>query len=118
MSIKIWTSEISCAYIWNTPLKWIYVWTTKVRPTSVPRLPAEYQEVEYIESSWWQVIETDVTYMLHPFTLEVKYMKQNTDTSDQTLVWQRQIWKYVNIYKNTSLFSTPAYVDKQSLNII
>jgi len=64
------------------------------------RLPAEYQEVEYIESSWWQVIETDVTYMLHPFTLEVKYMKQNTDASDQTLVWQRQIWKYVNIYNN------------------
>ena len=34
MSITVWVSEISCAYIWSTPLKEIYVWTTKVRPTA------------------------------------------------------------------------------------
>ena len=59
-----------------------------------------YQQVEYIESSWTQFIETDVTNLTTPFKVEVKYMKQNTNTSDQCLVWQRQLWKYVNIYNN------------------
>lgn len=73
----------------------IYMWMG-----SPSRLPDWFQEVEYIESSWTQVIETDVTSLTAPFKVEVKYMKQNTSTSDQTLVWQRQIWKYVNIYNN------------------
>lgn len=59
-----------------------------------------YQKVEYIESSWTQFLETDVKSLTAPFKVEVKYMKQNTSTSDQTLVWQRQLWKYVNIYNN------------------
>lgn len=75
----------------------IYLWTNLVRPK---RLPYYFQEVEYIESSGAQVLETDVTILRVPFKVEVKYMKQNTSTSDQTLVWQRQIWKYVNIYNN------------------
>lgn len=64
------------------------------------RLPATYQEVEYIEFYWSQVISTDVNSLIAPFKVEVTYKKENTDTSDQTLVWQRQIWKFVNIYQN------------------
>lgn len=72
------------------------------------RLPAAYQEVEYIEFYWSQVISTDINSLIAPFKVEVAYKKENTDTSDQTLVWQRQIWKFVNIYQNKyeNLWST------------
>ena len=108
----IWTSSnTSIATVSNTWLvtcvtPWVCTitattinWLTATCSTS-PRLPSEYQEVEYIESSWTQFLATDVTYLTAPFRVEVQYMKQNTSTSDQTLVWQRQIWKYVNIYNN------------------
>lgn len=72
----------------------IYMW----RETPTP--PSTYQGVEYIESSGTQVLETDVKTLVAPFTVSVTFMKQNTSTSDQTLVGQRQIWKYVNIYSN------------------
>lgn len=82
-------------FVQKEPKKIVIGW-----PISNPRLPSAYQEVEYIESSWTQFIETDVNSLTAPFKVEVKYMKQNTDTSDQTLVWQRQLWKFVNIYNN------------------
>lgn len=41
MGIKIWNTDISNIILWPS-----------VQPT--PRLPVEYQEVEYIESwNWW-----------------------------------------------------------------
>jgi len=86
MGIQIWTTDISNIFLW---------W-----PVDNPRLPSAYQEVEYLESSWTQFIETDVNNLTAPFKVEVKYMKQNTGTSDQTLVGQRQLWKFVNIYNN------------------
>lgn len=78
--------------VWTEP-KAIKIWDYQL-------LPSTYQEVKYIWFSWNQVLETDVTSLTAPFKVEVKYMKSNGATSDQTLVWQRQMWKFVNIYNN------------------
>ena len=54
--VYIGTSPLKAAYVGTTPVKEIYVWTTKVRPNS--RLPSAYQEVEWIQSSWTQWVNT------------------------------------------------------------
>lgn len=54
--VYIGTSPLKAAYVGTTPVKEIYVGTTKVRPSG--RLPSAYQEVEYIQSSGTQYINT------------------------------------------------------------
>lgn len=78
--------------VWTEP-KAIKIWDYQL-------LPSTYQEVKYIWFSWNQVLETDVNSLTAPFKVEVTYMKSNWATSDQTLVGQRQMWKFVNIYNN------------------
>ena len=65
-------------------------------------LPANYQEVQYLTfsgtASAGQFIRTGITSLTHPFSVRTVYNKTNTESRDQTLVGQRQIGKYVNIY--------------------
>ena len=69
---------------------------------STTLLPEAYQEVEYITfsgtSGAGQFIRTGINTLTHPYSVKTIYNKTNTDNRDQTLVGQRQIGKYVNIY--------------------
>ena len=56
MSIYLWSSEPSKIYVGSSEVSAVYVGTEKVRPSS--RLPSAYQEVEYIQSSGTQYIDT------------------------------------------------------------
>lgn len=59
MSIFAGWTEIKDVYLGDSKLKEVYVWSTMVRPMG--RLPREYQEVEYIQSTWIQRIDTWVS---------------------------------------------------------
>lgn len=54
MNIYIWNNELNKPYLWSSENNWVYVWKEKVWP--IGRLPSGFQEVEYIQSSWTQVI--------------------------------------------------------------
>ena len=60
----------------------------------------KYIELEYIESTGTQYINSDITTLTAPFVVEVAYDKTNTETSDQSLFGARGIGKYPNIYQN------------------
>jgi hypothetical protein len=53
----------------NAKIKRIMIWDKQVRPA---RLPSAYQEVEYIQSSWTQYIDTWV-YVNPDYKVEIKY---------------------------------------------
>jgi len=57
-------------------------------------LAAGYTIVEYIQSNGGQFINTGVKNLSGNFSIEVKYNKTNTDTSDQCLFGQRQFGKF------------------------
>ena len=68
-------------------------------------MPTEYQQVEYITftgtASSGQFFRTGVKELVHPYSVQVKYDKTNTDQRDQSLLGQRQIGKYPNICETT-----------------
>jgi len=68
-------------------------------------LQESYTELEYISfsgtSSAGQFIRTGITTLTHPFSVRTVYNKTNTETRDQSLVGQRGLGKYPNIYYNT-----------------
>lgn len=64
-------------------VKKIYQWTNLVRPDKMPW----YQEVQYIQSSWTQYINTWV-YVNPDYKVEIKYQNV-TFTSYGTLFWTR-----------------------------
>jgi hypothetical protein len=51
MGLFIWSNQPSKIFVWDTPISKVFLWDTQVRPTW---WQAEYQEVEYIQSSWTQ----------------------------------------------------------------
>ena len=65
-SLKIWTTDVKKVYVWRNGTE------IQVRPTSTPRLPSAYQEVEYIEGTWtayliiWNYLNTS-------YIMEAKY---------------------------------------------
>lgn len=72
----------------------------RVFKTSIPRLPNEYQEVEYITFTGAQCIRTGVSELVHPYSVTTIYNKTNTEATDQCLVGQRQIGKFSNLYNH------------------
>ena len=87
MSIKIWSNDIANVYVWDTAVKEVYVGTTKVRPTS--RLPAAYQEVQYIGANGTQYIDTGVKWE-NKYTVEAKYNPASfAYDADVCIVWCR-----------------------------
>ena len=57
--IFVWDTNPSKIYVGDTAISKVFVSDTQVRPTWW--LPSAYQEVEYIQSSWTQWIDTWVT---------------------------------------------------------
>lgn len=54
---------------------------------SEPSMPSEYQEVEYIESSWTQVIKTWVYMDATWYRATLEYQNTSTSPSDQAVFW-------------------------------
>lgn len=50
MGLFIWDSQPSKIFLGDTPISKVFLWDTQVRPA--------YQQVEYIQSSWTQYIDT------------------------------------------------------------
>jgi len=63
----------------QTEPKKIYIWW-------VSRLPAEYQEVEYIESSWTQWIDTWLNAWIW-YRINMKIYTSSNSIADQTVIW-------------------------------
>lgn len=80
-------------------LKKIYVWDKLVRPR---RLPSAYQEVEYIQSSWTQYINTNVQLWTSNFELNTKCSIVSWQTSEMAIA---SIWtsspNYWNMFITT-----------------
>ena len=60
--------------------------------------PSGYTMLDYITFTGTQFINSGISTLTAPFTIEVKYNKTNTETSDQSLFGQRQFGKFANIY--------------------
>ena len=82
-------------------LSWMYIWNQKVRPSW--GLPSTYQEVEYIQSSWTQYIDSWVSWA-NGYIAEAKFILTELGwTSDDCYVlWSG--WAYPNY---------AAYITKQ-----
>ena len=74
-------------------VKKIYVWTTKVRPL---RIPAIYQEVEYIQSSWTQYIST-------------WYNPQTTTQFNVSYEWVSYPQQYQNVFGTRQAYNQKWY---------
>ena len=86
-----WTAKITYTVPALLPTEYVewYLWNTKIRPnTDVSRLPIEYQELEYIESTWAQRINTWYT---HKSTseFEIKFRNISAINTYRTLLWSR-----------------------------
>jgi len=81
----------------------IYVWTTKVRPSS--RLPNTYQEVEYIQTTWTQFIDTGL-YPWNNIQVETK-IEVTTTTQDISVFWCYKTWEwlYTNSYYQATSYN-------------
>ena len=90
MGLFLWDSEPSKIFVGDTAISKVFLWDAQVRPTWW--LPSEYQEVEYIQSSWTQSINTWV-YMNPNYTVEVKYQLATFNSNYQTIFWCRR-WNY------------------------
>lgn len=78
MGIKIWNTDISSIILWPS-----------VQPT--PRLPVEYQEVEYIESHWEEYIDTWVLCIYgNDYDLESDFFWADEDTDSHKITWSRR----------------------------
>lgn len=85
MWLFLWDSEPSKIFVGDTSISKVFLWDTKVRPS---RLPSEYQEVEYIQSSWswnsWQYIDTG-------FVPDPYYFKLYLDFKSRINYWASNI---------------------------
>lgn len=74
-SIKIWSTDLKkiCMWVWGTE--------KQIRPTW--RLPSEYQEVEYIQSSWTQYISTNII----PSNTKGIYLKVSSQDMNNDLLY-------------------------------
>lgn len=90
MWIKLWNTDLTGIKIWNQEVTKVFVGSEQVRPTS--RLPAEYQEVEYIQSSWTQRIDTwvVVTWTIG-FEIDFKWLDTISGTW-RAIIWGRYRW--------------------------
>jgi hypothetical protein len=90
MSIYLWSSEPSKIYVWSNEVSAVFVGTEKVRPSW--RLPSAYQEVEYIQSSGTQYINT---WYIPNNTTKIEWKISNWNTSIwryETFFWARLNW--------------------------
>jgi len=112
MSIYIWSSEPSKIYVWSNEVSAVYVWTTKVRPDKMPW----YQEVEYIESSGTQYIDTGYVLTSNPWCdIDFSFLWWDSN-SRIPIYWSRNGGYYWDntgnfcLYINSSsLYVTPNY---------
>lgn len=114
MWLFLWTNEPSKIFVGDTPISKVFLWDTQVRPTG--RLPAEYQEVEYIQSSWysdasaprvWQYIDTWYSWTTNNGEVKLKYMPLRFGNF---FYWDRVWWAYRNSNRAFGLYtcySTP-----------
>ena len=68
------------------------------------RLPSSYQEVEYIESTGTQYIDTGINFEDNNFNIDVKFVKNETSTSEQAIfsIWTSN-YNYWNFFiRNTN----------------
>ena len=86
MGIKIWNTDISSIILWPA-----------TQPT--PRLPAVYQEVEYIESHWEEYIDTWVPCMYwEQYSINVDFQRLDQDEDPHYIFWYRwhmRRWLYL-----------------------
>ena len=95
--------------MWNK-IQNIYIGTQKVRPSSW--LPSAYQEVEYIQSSWTQYINTGYLPSSNPkIEIDLEFINWASNTWIP-LYWRRWATNstYFCLYVNSSsLYMTPNY---------
>ena len=110
MSIYLWSSEPSKIYVWSSEVSAVYVGTEKIRPS--PRLPSAYQEVEYIQSTWNQYIDTWYNYNWTYFRIDCKilfnsYSYWGTWANVPFIYWViwRSYWNmFLSIWANNRVF--------------
>ena len=88
-------------------VKKIYQWSNLVRPR---RLPSAYQEVEYIQSTWTQYIETGVAWSMN-MTTELKLNSQYIGES--AIFWSAWSlnWNFLMFYNNAIRWHSYTAVD-------
>jgi hypothetical protein len=87
MSIYLWSSEPSKIYVWSNEVAAVYVGDKKVRPDPIPW----YQQVQYIQSSWTQYINTG--YIPSNNTkIEMSMWWFSSSTSSNSLFGARYSW--------------------------
>lgn len=80
MGLFIWDAQPSKIFVGDTAISKVFLWDTQVRPSS--RLPAEYQEVEWIQWMWIQ--SSSIT---------------NTMRIDTWINATSSVWVYAKMYK-------------------
>lgn len=80
MGLFIWDAQPSKIFVGDTQISKVFVWDTQVRPSS--RLPAEYQEVEWIQ--WMWIWASSIT---------------NTMRIDTWINATSSVWVYAKMYK-------------------
>lgn len=61
-------------------------------------LPDNYTELEYIESTGTQYIDTGIKSIKAPYIMEFKFYRNDEGNSDMTIFGQRSLGKFVNAY--------------------
>lgn len=91
MGLFIGDSEPSKIFVGDTPISKVFVWDTQVWPSWW--LPSIYQEVEYIESTWTQYIDSWVPWT-NNYIAEAKFLFTGLwgSTDDRYILWSA--WNY------------------------
>jgi len=63
-------------------------------------ISGNYTRLSHVTATGTQFINSGITSLTNPYAVTIKYMKVNTETSDQCLFGQRQFGKFTNIYNN------------------
>jgi hypothetical protein len=102
MWVFIWDSAPSKIFVWDSEVSKVFVGDTQVRPSGW--LPSEYQEVEYIQSSGSQYIDTGFA---PNWNTELEFDFAPTSTSGyQGYFWSDYDWNNTTFQSyNDRLFS-------------
>lgn len=91
MWLFVWDSEPSKIFVGDTQISKVFVWDTQVRP----RLPSVYQEVEYIQSSGSQYIDT---WFNPTWNSELEFDFNMYDSSSAYWLFWADSWWTVNAF--------------------
>lgn len=83
-------TKVSSVYIWN----WNNT-ATRIRPW---KLPSEYQEVEWIWTTWTQWIDTWLIWKSW-YKIDLKYYTNSSSNRDQTIVWCSVVDQSTPLYR-------------------